>query len=334
MKDKVLTISIAAYQVEPYIRQTLDSLMDEEIIDELEIFVVDDGGSDGTLEIARSYAARYPGSVFPVHKENGGYGTTVNYSIEHATGKYFKCLDGDDWFDMQGLKKLVAELKRIDTDVVVIPYYHGADENALSLRSMPRMDGEQVIAEMDVRSLPTIGMWALCYKTSILRDSGLRMPAHTFYTDQYFATVPFAAARTIRFYDFPVYCYRVGRDGQSVSRDSRVRHAQQMLDICLDLCRFAAGQQEEGNPNAAYIVHRAAGYHITAVRTILLRPVNRQTLDQLKAYEKACRDACPDAYERSVYLNNTSSKVLRVLRMSHFAAYWLLKLLPGGAPNF
>ena len=87
MTGKLLTISIAAYNVEAFIEQALSSVCVPEIIDRLEIFVVDDGGTDGTLDIARRFAERYPASVFLVHKENGGYGSTVNYSLAHATGK-------------------------------------------------------------------------------------------------------------------------------------------------------------------------------------------------------------------------------------------------------
>ncbi|MCD7790137.1 MAG: glycosyltransferase family 2 protein [Bacteroides thetaiotaomicron] len=80
--NKILTTSIAAYNVENYIRRTNDSLIDEEIIDDLEILVVDDGGKDNTLKIAQEYVEKYPKSIFPVHKENGGYGFTINTSTE------------------------------------------------------------------------------------------------------------------------------------------------------------------------------------------------------------------------------------------------------------
>jgi glycosyltransferase involved in cell wall biosynthesis len=116
--EKILTISIAAYNVEGYIRQTLNSLIAPEILDKLEVFVVDDGGNDGTLAIAKEYEAKYPGTFHAVHKENGGYGSTINYSVEHATGKFFKQLDGDDWFQTDNLVALVKVLETLDTDCV------------------------------------------------------------------------------------------------------------------------------------------------------------------------------------------------------------------------
>ena len=52
---KVLTVSIAAYNVEKYIRETLDSIVSTNVIDDIEILVIDDGGTDSTLSIAKEY---------------------------------------------------------------------------------------------------------------------------------------------------------------------------------------------------------------------------------------------------------------------------------------
>lgn len=333
---KTLTISIAAYNMEKYIAKTLSSLIDEDVIDELEVFVVDDGGSDKTLEIARDYAARFPASIIPIHKENGGYGTTVNYSISHATGRYFKCLDGDDWFDSEGLVKLVRELKMSESDVVVTPHFFGPEGGTMRLGAVRREGNsdEMLISQMKLKSIPPIGMWDIAYRTEMLKCSGLNMPAHTLYSDQYFATIPFATAKTIRFLNFPVYCYRVGRDGQSVTRDSRMGHKQEMLDICRELCKFSEEQRKSNAINYQYILHKAAGYHLTAYRTIILGPVCVKTLKELKRYEKECRDIARNVYKYSVRMRVTSSRVLRVFRITGYAAYWLLKFLPGGAPNF
>ena len=120
--EKVVTISIAAYNMENYIRKTLDSLLDERIIDDLEVLIVDDGGTDGTLAIAKEYAAKYPDSIFPIHKENGGYGSVLNYTVPRAMGKYFRILDGDDWLKTENLYDWVQLLKTLDVDLFFSPY--------------------------------------------------------------------------------------------------------------------------------------------------------------------------------------------------------------------
>ena len=118
MGKKTLTVSIAAYNVEKFLENTLKSLEISELLNELEVFVIDDGGKDGSLEIARHFQEKYPDTIHAIHKENGGYGSTVAYSIAHATGKYFKLLDGDDWFDKEGLLQIIKRLRTCEADII------------------------------------------------------------------------------------------------------------------------------------------------------------------------------------------------------------------------
>ena len=101
--EKILSVSIASYNVEKFIRKALDSCCIPEIMDRLEVIVVNDGSTDSTLEIAREYETKYPETFRVIDKINGGYGSTVNASIRVAAGRYFRLLDGDDWFDRDGL---------------------------------------------------------------------------------------------------------------------------------------------------------------------------------------------------------------------------------------
>lgn len=67
--SKILTISVAAYNVEAYIKENIESIIAAKVKDDIEIFVVDDGGKDGTYEIAEGYKNLYPGIVHAVHKK-------------------------------------------------------------------------------------------------------------------------------------------------------------------------------------------------------------------------------------------------------------------------
>ena len=96
---KILTISIAAYNVEKYIDRTLSSLNDPRFLDDIEVLIIDDGSSDNTKQIALEYEASAPDTFHYISKENGGHGSTINCGIRFATGKYFRVIDGDDWVD-------------------------------------------------------------------------------------------------------------------------------------------------------------------------------------------------------------------------------------------
>ena len=117
--EKILTISIAAYNVSAYIKECLDSLVKCSYLDALDIVVVDDGSHDNTVEIVQKYVSKYPDSIRLERKENGGHGSTINRAVSVAKGKYFKVLDGDEWVDAVELEKLVEVLRKISSDLVL-----------------------------------------------------------------------------------------------------------------------------------------------------------------------------------------------------------------------
>ena len=75
--------------------------------DRMEIIIIDDGSKDRTGEIADRYAAEQPDIVRVIHQENGGHGEGINQGVRHATGRYFKVVDSDDWVDPASLKRVL-----------------------------------------------------------------------------------------------------------------------------------------------------------------------------------------------------------------------------------
>ena len=119
---KLLTVSVAAYNAEKTLGETLSSLAAvSDLMDLMDVIIVDDGSEDGTGKIADSFASRFPDSVRVVCKSNGGYGSTVNTAVGIAEGRYFKLLDADDSFDGEGLRTLLKYLRTTDADLVVTP---------------------------------------------------------------------------------------------------------------------------------------------------------------------------------------------------------------------
>ncbi len=89
-----ISVIIPIYNVEEYLEACLDSVV-EQVKDNLEVILVDDGSQDGSSEIAKRYAQAYP--YFHYHcQENGGLGRARNVGVTFATGKYIIFLDSDD----------------------------------------------------------------------------------------------------------------------------------------------------------------------------------------------------------------------------------------------
>ena len=324
---KLLTISIAAYNQEKYIKQTLDSLIDETIIDELEIFVVDDGANDHTLKIARQYAEKYPQSIFPIHKENGGYGSTVNYSIAHMSGKYFRMLDGDDWYETKGFCNFVLALKRMDADVVITPYYEGTTGEMKCVRWDVPWGKTIHIENMDAKQ--TFGMWAITYKSDVIRKSGMILPP-MLYIDQIYNIVPFVYSETISFLDYAVYCYRTGQEGQSISRTARIRHTRDILNLCMWQCDFYEKQKHRGGKNLNYIASRIGGdSYQFSFNTLIMHPVSKENLNQLIKFERTIRKLSPDIYNRAKEVGRWK-KLIFLFRMTNYYLYWVMGFVSDG----
>lgn len=89
--EKLLTIVVPAYNVEKYIKNCLDSLIEISVLRSLEILVVNDGSTDRTLQIAKTYENKYPYSIKILSKENGGHGSAINYAIHELQESILRC---------------------------------------------------------------------------------------------------------------------------------------------------------------------------------------------------------------------------------------------------
>ena len=123
MKEKILTVSVAAYNVEKYLKKLVGSITAMKNRDMVEVLIVDDGSKDRTPDLGMKYQAQYPGIIRYIRKENGGHGSTINTGIREAKGRYFRALDGDDWLDTAGADELVKRLaQESEADAVITDF--------------------------------------------------------------------------------------------------------------------------------------------------------------------------------------------------------------------
>jgi CDP-glycerol glycerophosphotransferase len=113
-------VIVPVYNVEPYLRECLDSVLTQSLgMERLELIAVDDGSTDGSAEILDSYADRHP-HVHIFHEPNsGGPGRPRNVGLDHACGRYVFFLDADDYLGREALERLVDMAERNNSDVVL-----------------------------------------------------------------------------------------------------------------------------------------------------------------------------------------------------------------------
>ncbi len=95
MSTPKVSVILAVYNVEPYLKKALDSLATQ-TLSEIEIIGVDDGSTDGSLKILQEYAKKYPNFKY-IAKPNGGVASARNAGVAAATGEFIGFTDPDDY---------------------------------------------------------------------------------------------------------------------------------------------------------------------------------------------------------------------------------------------
>lgn len=237
MENKILTISIAGYNVESYIYKTLSSLCDIEILDKLEVIVIDDGGTDSTGDIVKLFIDKYPQTFKFIHKNNGGWGSTVNIGLMHAHGKYFKLLDGDDQFETVNLKKYIEHLEKCNADISYTSYYQFNSESGAIVKKFTINDTLDDKKDYEISNCGydklDFHMHNLAFNTVFLKQQNILITEHCFYTDVEYVLKGIKNARTISFFKGYIYRYRVGYNEQSCSKMGFKKHWKDHLKMIM-----------------------------------------------------------------------------------------------------
>lgn len=127
MNPKVSVI-VPVYNVEKYLPECLDSLVNQ-TLEDIEILVVNDGSPDNSQAIIDDYAARYPDKIRAFIKENGGQSDARNLGVQYAVGEYLGFVDSDDYVSADMFSTMYQKGIESNSDVVVCDFYNLVGEN-------------------------------------------------------------------------------------------------------------------------------------------------------------------------------------------------------------
>ena len=130
-----VSIVVPIYNVEKYLEQCIDSIINQTLKD-IEIILVDDGSPDNCPQICDDYAKK-DSRIKVVHKKNGGLSSARNAGIEVATGDYIGFVDSDDYIELDMYEKMYSIAIENNVDFVMSDYYRVSD-------------GGKVIATLDM----------------------------------------------------------------------------------------------------------------------------------------------------------------------------------------
>ena len=112
----LISVIVPVYNVEPYLRKCLDSIVGQTYSD-LEILIIDDGSTDGSGKICDEYAAQYE-RIQVFHTENKGLSCARNLGLDNANGDWIGFVDSDDWIELDMYEALIRKAKETGADIV------------------------------------------------------------------------------------------------------------------------------------------------------------------------------------------------------------------------
>ena len=304
---KYISFAIPCYNSEAYMAQAIESILPGG--EDVEILIVNDGSKDRTAEIGKEYEEKYPGIVKLINKENGGHGDAVNAGLSHASGKYFKVVDSDDWVDRISLMKILNVLKNFEeeeqeVDMLIANYVY--EKVGMEHKKVIRYDN--VLPENQILKWDEIGqfrigqyilMHSVIYRTDMLKLCQLTLPKHTFYVDNIYVYYPLPHVRTLYYMDVDFYRYFIGREDQSVNEKVMISRVDQQIFVTKSMIDMYDMRKISNKKLRNYMTNYLA-IMMTVSSILLIRSKNAENLEKKR-------------------------ELWQYLKKNHYGTYWKIR---------
>ncbi|MDO4574092.1 MAG: glycosyltransferase family A protein [Planctomycetia bacterium] len=207
--DTTVTLIVPVYNASEFLPKCLDSIRNQTLT-EIQVLCVNDGSTDGSLELLRRYAS-WDARFTVLDKPNEGAGPTRNYAYPHITGRYVFFCDPDDWLERDMLETMVSFMEKEQADVLFFPWF--VDETPVVLPEA----GENPSRRWFLRET-SCGSWGRLYQREFLLERHLFFSRHRRGQDQIVFWRACLEAEHPCFFPEPKYHYRKNLDVATVQK--------------------------------------------------------------------------------------------------------------------
>ncbi len=208
MKKIKVSVVVPAYNVQDYIGECIESIINQSLKD-IEIIIIDDGSDDKTLSIIKEYEKKHP-KLKVIHTENRGVSAARNLAIENSIGEYISFVDGDDYINQDMLKLLYNKCVSLNAEVSVCKLIR--DTNGIcKLSSEDFPDESKKYSVKDNLDLFLAAKSYPCnklFKRELFTKNKLFFPLNQRFEDSYLIYEVMLKAQSIVFVDEGLYYYR------------------------------------------------------------------------------------------------------------------------------
>ncbi|CEK31312.1 glycosyl transferase [[Clostridium] sordellii] len=214
MNNIKVSIIVPVYNVKPYLNKCMDTLVNQ-TLNEIEIIVVNDGSTDGSIDIIKKYKEKYPNKIVVIDKGNEGVGEARNSGIKIAKGEYLGFVDSDDYIETNMFEVLYKNAKDKNSDIAICQFKN-VDENYNLL------DTENIYLKPNIKTSEDLDQlikinpapWNKIYKKELFIKNDVYFTKYWF-EDLEAITKVLLSSERISFVDQKLYCYLYRRSTSS-----------------------------------------------------------------------------------------------------------------------
>jgi glycosyltransferase involved in cell wall biosynthesis len=235
-----LSFVVPIYNVEGFIDECLESILQHEGLVDYEVIMIDDGSSDDSALRAQRYSTEYPDSFKYIRQENSGVSVARNTGLCIAQGDYVLFLDADDRLSKSGLVRLLERAENGSLDIAQGNFSHfgdGYDAPFLNRGQvlLENLDGQAWLYKALRKRKFTGAPWLRIFRREFLLEKRLTFAEGIINAeDQLFTIQCYIDAKRVSSFDIPFYEYRHRPDSitNTLDAESTVRKAKSDLTVC------------------------------------------------------------------------------------------------------
>lgn len=293
----MVSIIVPVYQVEPYLKKCINSLIAQTYTD-LEIILVDDGSPDGCPAICDEYA-RVDSRIKVIHKANGGLSDARNVGMDAASGDYLMFVDSDDWMEDSAVETLLGISLRRNAQLVIGGTRRVEDETLRVLREDSDDSSETVMSNTQAMAHffeNGCAAWGRLYRREI--HDGVKFPVGEINEDEAIVLALLERCKTVVKTNRIVYSYRCRPESITTSTFTEKKLA--WYRHCADNLAWIKSHHPELEPLAA---KRLCGSVLWSLREIALSDKDftaqhHELLTDIKTHYKYYRSLDLDRAEK------------------------------------
>lgn len=238
-----ISIIIPVYNVEPYIKECLESVVNQHGIEDLNIecLIVDDCGKDNSIGIAKEFVSEYKGSIrFKIiyREKNGGLSAARNSGIKEAKGEYLFFLDSDDYllpdalYNLYKVSRKYSGVELVQGEIQVSQpkeYLKWLCISAATIRE--NISGIENCRKTLLFDIPMTA-WAKLIKRDFLIENNLYYVEGMIHEDDMWCLMASQYITSIACCFIPVYYYRINIEGSIMNNNDKTNSYLSYLKIC------------------------------------------------------------------------------------------------------